>query len=89
MKRKNELYSVAKFFGEGLVVTCFSAKGFAGRAEQKLGEEIRKQGGQGTGRSMIDLVFDETTGEFRQVAKGETPEQGTVVTGMTKEGFAC
>lgn len=71
------------------IFTAFSADGFAGRAEQKLGEEIRKQGGQGSGHSMIDLVFDEASGEFRQVAKGQTPSQGTVVTGMTKEGFAC
>ncbi len=71
------------------IVLEFSQAGFAGRSEQLLGEEIRKQGGQGRGSSMIDLVFDEKTGEFRQVAKGETPSQGTVVTGMTKEGFAC
>lgn len=54
-----------------------------------LGEEIRKQGGQGRGHAVTDLVFDETTGEFRPIAKGETPQQGTIVTGMTKEGFAC
>ncbi len=57
--------------------------------DKMLGEEIRKQGGQGSGRSVTDLVFDETTGEFRPIAKGEIPQQGTVVTGMTKEGFAC
>ncbi|GEM_PF-5610672 len=74
---------------KNIIVTAFSAEGFAGRSEQLLGEEIRKQGGQGHGSSLIDLVFDEKTGEFRQVAKGETPSQGTVVTGMTKEGFAC
>lgn len=71
------------------VVLEFSQEGFSGRPEQMLGEEIRKQGGQGRGTSMIDLVFDEATGEFRQVAKGEAPSQGSVVTGMTKEGFAC
>lgn len=68
------------------IITSFSVEGFAGRPEQKLGEEIHKQA---YGRSAIDLVFDEATGEFRQVAKGETPSQGSVVTGMTKEGFAC
>lgn len=57
--------------------------------EVMLGEEIRKQGGQGRGKSVIDLVFDEKTGEFRSIAKGEVPQQGSIVTDMTKEGFAC
>jgi hypothetical protein len=54
----------------------------------RLGQEVRKQGGQGTGTSMKDLVFDPVSGEFKQVSKTETPESGEVVTRMTEEGFA-
>ena len=54
----------------------------------QLGQEVRKQGGQGTGASMKDLVFDPETGEFKQVEKNEAPASGEVVTRMTEEGFA-
>ena len=55
----------------------------------RLGQEVRKQGGQGTGSSMKDLVFDPETGEFKQVEKSEAPASGEVVTRMTEEGFAA
>lgn len=77
------------FATEGAVVLSMSIDGFAGVVQENFGEEVRRQGGQGDGNSMMDLVFDEATGEFRQVRKGSAPEQGTIVTGMTKEGFAC
>ena len=55
----------------------------------KLGTEVRKQGGQGTGRSMKDLVFDLDTGEFVQVGPNEiVPANCDIVTEMTREGFA-
>ena len=55
----------------------------------RLGQEVRKQGGQGTGSSMKDLVFDPVTGEFKQVERSEAPASGEVVTRMTEEGFAA
>jgi hypothetical protein len=55
----------------------------------KLGAEVRKQGGQGAGTSMKDLVFDLDTGEFVQVGKNEVvPANCDIVTEMTREGFA-
>ena len=56
---------------------------------RRLGEEVRKQGGQGPGAPLTDLVYDEETGEFRSVAKGEAPASGEIVTKMTEEGFAA
>ena len=57
---------------------------------RKLGEEVRKQGGQGSGRSMKDLVFDLDTGEFVQVGTTDiVPTSCDIVTEMTREGFAC
>ena len=53
-----------------------------------FGQEVRKQGGQGSGSSMKDLVFDPVSGEFKQISKSEPPESGEVVTRMTEEGFA-
>ncbi|MBQ7690352.1 MAG: hypothetical protein IJT30_04055 [Muribaculaceae bacterium] len=44
---------------------------------------------QGDGHSMKDLVFNPATGEFDQVDKGRAPNTGTVVTDMTKDGFAA
>lgn len=38
-------------------------------------------------KTAIDLVYNEETGEFEQVARGEITE-GMVVTDMTKDGFA-
>ena len=55
----------------------------------RLGQEVRKQGGQGSGVSTKDLVFDPETGEFKQVLKTEKPASGEVVTRMTEEGFAA
>lgn len=53
-----------------------------------LGEEVRKQGGQG-GTTTTELVFDPTTGEFRCAESGETTnDEEMVVTDMTREGFA-
>ena len=55
----------------------------------QLGQEVRKQGGQGTGSTMKDLVFDPATGEFKQVERSEAPASGEIVTRMTEEGFAA
>ena len=44
---------------------------------------------QGEGKSMKDLVFNPETGEFEQVDKGAPTGTGTVVTDMTKDGFAA
>ncbi len=55
----------------------------------QLGQEVRKQGGQGAAASTKDLVFDPVTGEFKQVSKTEAPASGEVVTRMTEEGFAA
>ncbi len=55
----------------------------------QLGQEVRKQGGQGSGTSVKDLVFDPESGEFKQVSKSEAPTSGEVVTRMTEEGFAA
>lgn len=55
----------------------------------ELGEEVRKQGGQGKGRSMKDLVFDLDSGEFVQVGATDlVPASCNIVTEMTREGFA-
>lgn len=57
-------------------------------SQERLGDEVRKQGGQG-GSTMSELVFDPTTGEFRTSNPGEsTSGDEMVVTEMTKEGFA-
>lgn len=53
---------------------------------QQVLDEARKQG---RGDSMMDLVFDPETGEFKQVDKGTQVDQGQVVTGMTEDGFAA
>ena len=53
-----------------------------------MGEDIRVQGGQGTGK-MTELVFNPDTGEFETRAEGSTPRPGEMnVTEMTDEGFA-
>lgn len=44
---------------------------------------------QSYGDGLTDLTFDPATGEFRQVAQGEVPRSGSVVTPMTKDGFAA
>lgn len=55
----------------------------------KLAEDVRVQGGQGTG-SMNELVYNNETGEFETVssASANIDRSGIVVTSMTKEGFA-
>ena len=55
----------------------------------ELGLEVRKQGGQGSGTSIKDLVFDPESGEFKQVVKSVAPVSGEIVTRMTEEGFAA
>lgn len=57
---------------------------------KELGDVVRRQGRpEQTGGTMIDLVFNPTTGEFEQAARGAVvPSTGTVVTEMTREGFA-
>lgn len=52
---------------------------------EKFGAAIRKQG---QGFSMVDLVYNPTTGNFEQVPQGSPIEEGQVVTGMTRDGFA-
>lgn len=53
----------------------------------KLGEAVRKQGYEKD--TMQDLVYNAETGEFEQRKHGENlPSSGTVVTEMTREGFA-
>lgn len=55
---------------------------------EKMGEDVRVQGGQGNG-TMSELVFNPITGEFETVAPGSAPHGSEmIVTGMTKEGFA-
>ena len=55
---------------------------------ERMGEDIRVQGGQGTGR-MTDLIFNEETGEWVTKPQGsEISDNETIVTDMTKTGFA-
>lgn len=56
--------------------------------EEKIGDEVRKQGGQGPA-TMSELVFDPTTGEFHTSSPGEAiDDEEMIVTDMTKEGYA-
>ena len=60
--------------------------------DDRFGEEIRRQSYPSeAGPSMMDLVFDPETGTFKQVPRNTAaPQQpGTVVTGMTRDGFAA
>lgn len=50
-----------------------------------FGEEVRKQG---EGKSLKKLVFDPSTGQFRQASKLNPFAAGDVVTEMTEKGFA-
>lgn len=55
---------------------------------EQMGNDVRTQGGQGTG-TMSELVFNPLTGEFETVAQGSAPHDGQmIVTPMTEEGFA-
>lgn len=53
---------------------------------ERFGNQIREQG-ESQGRTMMDLVFDPLTGDFKQVPKG-THHVGDVVTDMAEKGFA-
>ena len=52
-----------------------------------LAEDVRTQGYNPTA-SMKDLVYDPVSGEFKQIRKGTTTDEGEVVTEMTRKGFA-
>jgi hypothetical protein len=55
---------------------------------EQMGENIRVQGGQGSG-DMTELVFNPLTGEFETRAQGSGLSDGEMnVTEMTDEGFA-
>lgn len=61
-------------------------------SDEQFGEEIRRQSYPSeAGQSMMDLVFDPETGTFKQVPRNSpAPQQpGTVVTGITRDGFAA
>lgn len=53
-----------------------------------LAESVREQG-LSQEASMTQLVYDPTSGEFRQIARGSQPGTGEIVTEMTENGFAC
>lgn len=53
-----------------------------------LAEDVRTQGYNPTA-SMKDLVYDPVSGEFKQIRKGTTTDEGEVVTEMTRKGFAA
>lgn len=59
------------------------------RELNKMAEDVRVQGGQGTG-SMNELVYNNETGEFETVTSSSAniDRNGLIVTDMTKEGFA-
>lgn len=59
-----------------------------GQSLEQMGNDVRTQGGQGTG-TMSELVFNPVTGEFETIAQGSgSNDEGMIVTEMTKEGFA-
>lgn len=59
-----------------------------GQDLRKMGEDIRVQGGQGSGE-MTELVYDPASGEFVTQKKGARVDgDDMVVTDMTEEGFA-
>lgn len=53
---------------------------------ERFGEQIKEQG-ENQGNTMMDLVFDPVSGDFKQVPKGQQ-HIGDVVTEMTEKGFA-
>ncbi len=53
-----------------------------------LAEDVRNQG-YNPSASMKDLVYDPVSGEFKQIRKGSTADEGEVVTEMTRKGFAA
>lgn len=57
---------------------------------RQFGEEVRRQGGQGTRPSVKDLVYDLDKGEFVQIDQtANVPATCDIVTEMTSEGFAA
>ena len=57
---------------------------------KRLGDEVRRQGGQGSRPSVKDLVYDLEKGEFVQVDQtANVPATCEIVTEMTSEGFAA
>ena len=58
------------------------------RELNQLGENVRVQGGQGTG-AMTELIYNEATGEFETKRVGsEISGARQNVTEMTHDGFA-
>ncbi len=53
---------------------------------ERFGQQIKEQG-EKQGHTMMDLVFDPVSGDFKQVPKGEQ-HVGDIVTEMTEKGFA-
>ena len=53
---------------------------------ERFGNQIKEQGEE-QGSTMMDLVFDPVTGDFKQVPKGQQ-HVGDVVTEMAEKGFA-
>ena len=54
---------------------------------QKLSELARAVQHSQAKNSVVDLVYNEETGQFAPSMSG-TPTEGTIVTQMTKEGYA-
>ena len=54
---------------------------------QKLSELARAVQNSQAKNSVVDLVYNEETGQFAP-SMSETPAEGTIVTQMTKEGYA-
>lgn len=53
-----------------------------------LAESVREQG-LSQEASMTQLVYDPTSGEFRQIARGSQPVTGEIVTEMTDGERLC
>lgn len=54
---------------------------------QKLSELARAVQNSQAKNSVVDLVYNEETGQFAPSMSG-SPAEGTIVTQMTKEGYA-
>ena len=58
-----------------------------GQSSEQLGEDVRVQGGQGSG-AMTELIFDPITGEFVTKPEGSSTDGSEMnTTGMTRDGF--
>jgi hypothetical protein len=53
--------------------------------EKSLAEAVRQTQ---NGQNVIDLIYNENSGEFEQAPRG-TATEGMVVTEMTDKGYAC